>query len=215
MMASSKRKIAFITLSIELSLGIGLASCNSLPIAGNQVSSKNAASPAPSGVSQNAADSSSPAASPKPQKPAAKPPLTVQKLKNATYYVLSDGPVTLKNGTYQDKQKRTFTLGDVVAYGDLNKDGIKDAVAPLTIAINDRTFTYLVGSINEAGTPKNVVTEFLGEGATVTSLSANAGKIDVTMDKCCPSQTISQGFSFNQIKSAQKPSPTKSPAQKN
>lgn len=227
MMALNDRKTASVALSLGLSLSIGLVSCDRLSTGSNQNNSMNAASPKPSGVSQNAAGSSaSPSpgdsgsaavqsASPQPQKSAAsKPPLTVQKLKNATYYILSEGPVTLKDGKYQDKQNRTFTLGDVVAYGDLNKDGIKDAIAPLTITINDRTFTYLVGLINEAGTPKNTVTEFLGEGVTVTSLAANAGKIDVKMDKCCPNETISQGFSFNQIKAAQKPSPSKSPTEK-
>ncbi len=131
---------------------------------------------------------------------------------------MAEGPVKLTNGKFQDKKKRTFTLGDVVAYGDLNKDGIKDAVAPLTVTINGRNFTYLVGVLNEGGNPKNASAEFLGEKVKVKTLSANAGKINVKMDKygpddpdCCPSQTITRTYIYTPFKQANADKKTRKP----
>ncbi len=166
------------------------------------------ASPAPT-TSAQPASSTAPVAKASPAKPApkTKPPLTVQKLKNTEYFLLAEGPVTLKNGKYQDAKKRTFTLGDVVSYGDLNKDGIKDAVAPLIITISGRDFTYLVGVLNEGGNPKNTSAEFLGERVKVKTLAANAGKIDIKMDKfgpndpdCCPSMTVTRTYLYKPFK---------------
>lgn len=227
---------SLLTLGAGVGLALGLNSCSTPtqllsqePSPTNSAApAKPAAAPASPAASANTLQSTTPTTkpsstasptlktpSPKPTsaKPKnSKPPLTVQKLKNTEYYILSEGPITLKNGKFQDKQKRTFTLGDVVAYGDLNKDGIKDAVGSIDVGINGRTFTYLVGVVNERGNPKNVSAEFLGERVKVKTLSANAGKIDVKMDRyapgdpdCCPSQEISRGFS---IKTEQKPSKT-------
>ncbi len=142
-----------------------------------------------------------------PTKPKGKPPLTVAKLKNTEYFILAEGPVKLTNGKFQDKKKRSFALGDPVAYGDLNRDGVKDAVAPLTITIDGRKFTYLVGVLNEKGNPKNTSADFLGEDVKVKTLGANAGKISVKLDKyapgdpaCCPSETITRTYTYTPFK---------------
>jgi len=218
-----KHKTAKLTLSLGLSLGFGLSSCSSIslldrssapsPSVSPAVSASPAASPTTSpspGSSPSATPSTAPSAQPnKPAKSTSKIPLTVQKLKNTEYYLLAEGPVKLTNGKFQDKKKRTFTLGDVVAYGDLNKDGIKDAVATLTVTIDGRNFTYLVGVLNEGGNPKNASAEFLGEKVKVKTLSVNAGKINVKMDKygpddpdCCPSQTITRTYVYTPFKQA-------------
>ncbi|UBF25882.1 hypothetical protein K9N68_30785 [Kovacikia minuta CCNUW1] len=211
-----KHKTAVLMLSIGLSFGFGLNSCSSIPLLEKSSSPSPSASPAastsPAGsASPNSSPSPAPAAQPaKPAKPASKIPLTMQKLKNTEYYLLAEGPVKLTNGKYQDKKKRTFTLGDVSAYGDLNKDGIKDAVAPLILTIDGRKFTYLVGVLNDKGNPKNASAEFLGERVKVKTLSANAGKITVKMDKygpndpdCCPSQTINRTYLYKPFKPTQ------------
>lgn len=160
-------------------------------------------------TSATPAASTSPAAKAKPAK--SKPPLTVQKLKNTQYYVLADGPTQLKDGKAEDQKKRSFQLGEVVAYGDLNKDGTKDAIAPLTITIDGRNFVYLVGVLNDAGQPKNVSAQFLGEGLEVKSLSANAGEVVAKMEK--PGVSITRTYQFKNFKqaSAAKPTPAQSP----
>ncbi|MBD2021681.1 hypothetical protein H6F43_15990 [Leptolyngbya sp. FACHB-36] len=173
--------------------------------------------PAPKASPPKATSASNAAArSPQP-KSASRSPLTLQKLKNTEYYVVADSPAPLKNGKYQDK-RRSFSLGDVVAYGDLNRDGIKDAVTTLDIAIGGRTFTYLASVLNQNGSPKNVSSEFLGERVKVKTLAANAGKITVKMDKyapgdaaCCPSQEVSRGYTFKETKPSTAKAPTPKP----
>lgn len=206
-------KSTFFIAIVGLGLGTGISGCSvsSMPFLGEQPTASSA-SPAPIAATSPAA-STEPAASPSPSpaqkpKPPSRPPLTVEKLKNTEYYILADGPVKLAKGTFTDDKKRVFTLGEPVAYGDLNRDGIKDAIAPLTINIDGRKFTYLVGVINEKGEPRHASAEFLGERAKVKTLSANAGKITVKMDKYSPgdpdgspSQTVTREYSFKPFKS--------------
>ncbi|MCL6432600.1 MAG: hypothetical protein K6T90_00045 [Leptolyngbyaceae cyanobacterium HOT.MB2.61] len=205
---------------IGLGFGTGLSSCSvsSLPFLGEQpIASSASPSPAvstsPAASVRPASPTPSPAAKPKPK---SKIPLTVEKLKNTEYYILAEGPVKLTKGKFEDKKKRKFALGDPVAYGDLNRDGIKDAIAPLDITIDGRRFTYLVGVVNNGGNPKHSSAEFLGERVKVKTLSANAGKIEVKFDKYAsgdpegyPSQTISRTYTFKPFKSAEEESKDK------
>jgi hypothetical protein len=189
-------------LILGFGLGVGISSCSA------DTSPSPTASPSASPAASAQPASPAPAAS--PAKPKGKVPLTVEKLKNTEYYILAEGPIKLTNGKYEDKKKRVFTLGDVVAYGDLNRDGIKDAIVPLIITINGRNFTYLVGVLNQDGNPKNTSSDFLGEGIKVKTLSANAGKITVKMDKYAsgdqpghPSQTITREYQYKPFKPTQ------------
>jgi hypothetical protein len=139
-----------------------------------------------------------------------RPPLTVPKLKNTEYYVLAEGPVKLTDGKATDQKQRSFTLGEVIAYGDVNKDGIKDAIAPLTITIDGRNFVYLATLINENGNPKNTATQFLGGDVTVTNLTIDAGKIIVNMTQ--PGVTITRTYELRSFKPTASPSPSAKPA---
>lgn len=180
-----------------------------------QVSPEN--KPQTSTSSTSPTPSSSPAA---PQDAGLRPPLTVDKLKNSTYYFLAKGPIQLVNGTYEDKEtKRIYSLSDVVAYGDIDKDGIKDAVSALTIKIPNRgNFSYLVALANDRGTAKNISTEFMGPEIRVKSLKVNPdNSIEAVMDQyqagdpeCCPSLKITKTYKLkiNQTPAA-KPSATK------
>ena len=141
------------------------------------------------------------AAKPSPSPKPVDAPLTVQKLKNARYYILANEPTPLKDGKYENKQKQTFKLGDLVLYGDINKDKIKDAVGTITIDRDARSFTYLVVVANDRGEPKNVASEFLGEGVKVKELEISSEKITVKMDKdCCPKQEITRSYNLKDIK---------------
>jgi len=201
-------------------LAISLTSCS------NPLSQEQPPTSAPESASTPTATPGSQPATASPPSPSAsvatkpattaRPALTLQKLKNAEYYILADGPVKLKNGKFQDAKKRSFTLGEVVAYGDLNKDGIKDAVTSVEIDISGRKFTYLVGVLNDQGTPKNVSSEFLGERVNVKTLSVNAGKIELVADVYAPgdaegrpSLQIKRGFTYkpNTANSTGKSSP--------
>lgn len=146
---------------------------------------------------------------------AARPPLTVEKLKNAEYYFLAKGPVKLVNGKYEDAgTKRTYSMSDVVTYGDINKDGIKDAVTVLKVNIpNTGDFSYLVALVNEGGTPKNISSEFMGRQVVPKTLKVKPdNSIEAVMDQyqpgdpeCCPSLKITRTYKL-------KLNPTQPPA---
>ncbi|HEY9617142.1 MAG TPA: hypothetical protein V6C64_09885, partial [Microcoleaceae cyanobacterium] len=177
---------------------LGLSGCNS-------TSSQSSQSPPP--TTSAAANSPKSTKSPMPspaasattpaQSAASKPPLTEAKLKNAEYYILAKGPIKLTNGKYEDPgTKRTFVMDDVVTYGDLNKDGIKDAVTSIKVTVpNNGDFSYLVAVVNQAGNPKNISAEFLGSRVKVKTLeikpdrtiSATMNQYQPTDPACCPS----------------------------
>jgi hypothetical protein len=153
------------------------------------------------------------------QLPGSKAPITVEKLKNAEYFFLAKGPIKLKNGTYEDPQtKRVYALDEVVTYGDLNKDGIKDAVGSLKVTIpNSGNFSYLVATVNQDGVVKNVSAEFLGERVKVKSITIKPdASIDVEIEQyrpgdpdCCPSIGLSRTYKLRSNQPS--PSPQQSP----
>jgi hypothetical protein len=223
-------------LGIGCYLGVGLVACSS-----TQPSEKAATSSSPAVASSTSTLAPSPqvtpstnstSASPNPAKPpspqpspaiaaALRPPLTVEKLKNAEYFFLAKGPIKLSNGTYEDKDtKRVYAMSDVVAYGDIDKDGIKDAVTSLKVTIpNTGDFSYLVAVVNEAGNPKNISTEFMGPGIKVKTLKINSdNSIEAVMDQyqagdpaCCPSLKLTRIYKLksNQTQSPQPNEPKK------
>ncbi|NJP08717.1 MAG: hypothetical protein HC866_03905 [Leptolyngbyaceae cyanobacterium RU_5_1] len=221
-------KTALVILIAGLGLGFSSVGCNSLQSQKEPPDSNAAASPAaspasptsntatPNAATPNAinAKSASPSSSASPASKSSvqtNSPLTVEKLKNAEYYFLAKGPIKLVNGKYEDKQtKRTFTISDVVTYGDLNQDGVKDAATTLNVTIpNSGSFAYLVALVNDAGSPKNISSEFLGPGVTVKTLLIKPDKmIEVVMDQyqpgdpdCCPSLKITRSYKLKDISS--------------
>lgn len=171
---------------------------NAAPTAAAPASNKTATTPTPQASGQ-----ATPVAAATPT-PALRPPLTVEKLKNAEYYFLAKGPIRLVNGKYEDAAtKRTYALSDVVTYGDINKDGIKDAVTVLKVTIpNTGDFSYLVALANEGGNPKNISSEFMGSGIVIKTLKVNPdNSIEAVMDQyqagdpaCCPSLKITRTY---------------------
>ncbi len=178
------------------------------PSPGASIAASPPATSAPT-AAQNPVDTKNPATS--------RPPLTVEKLKNAEYFFLAKGPLKLVNGKAEDQAtKRTFTMSDVVAYGDLNQDGVKDAVTAIKVSIpNSGDFSYLVALVNEGGNPKNTVAEFLGPSVTVKKLTIKPDKtIEVLMSQfqpgdpeCCPSLEITRNYKLQADKSKSSPQP--------
>ncbi len=186
-------------------------------------SSSVSASPTVSPTSQtsqtdpSAASKATTTASPKPVQPSplTNSPLTVEKLKNAEYFFLAKGPIQLVNGKYTDKNtQRTITLDEVMAYGDINKDGVKDAVASLRVTIpNSGDVTYLVTVVNDQGSPKNVSSEFVGSQVRVKAIAI---KPDATIEAkiqqfrpgdpaCCPSLELLRTYKIRDSKAQIEP----------
>jgi hypothetical protein len=217
-------RTAFFIILVACSWGLTVSGCSVLqeqkPSNSTSPSPTQAASPSPSpSGSPSPVSSASPATSPPPvAKTLTAPDLTVEKLKNAEYFFLAKGPVKLVNGKYEDPAtKRVYTLGDVVTYGDLNKDGIKDAVAVVQVTIPDQgDFVYLVSLINDNGNPRNISAEFLGPQMKVKTLTIKPDQlIEVQMDQyerggTDPIKEITQSFKLKDPAASASPSPSPS-----
>jgi hypothetical protein len=213
-------KDSFTLLARGLVVSISLAGCNAVQTPDQSAASSNASSfPASPPMSQTSGTNPSPAVpnpaktiAPKPPQPSpqANSPLTVEKLKNAEYFFLAKGPIKLVNGKYTDKStQRAISLDDVVAYGDLNKDGIKDAVASLRVTIpNSGDVTYLVTVVNEQGLPKNTSAEFVGPQVRVKAISIKPNAtIEAKIQQfrpgdpaCCPSLELLRTYKIRDPK---------------
>jgi hypothetical protein len=202
---------------MQLIAGFSLVSLNGCTSPPNTISPTPTAQ-SPSTASQKQSPATPPIPTPTVRSPSPIAPLTVEKLKNAEYYFLAKGPIKLNKGTYVDPEtKRTFTLEDIVSYGDLNKDGIKDAVGSLKVTVpNSGNFSYLVTLTNQNGTAKNLSAEFLGAQVKVKSITIKPdAAIEVSLQQyrpgdadCCPSIELSRTY---KLRSNQPASPQASP----
>ncbi len=217
-------KDSFMWLASGLAVSLSLAGCNAVPTQDQSTVSSSAASSASPPVGQGSETKPSPTVSPAttspattttppqtvPPSPQSKPPLTVEKLKNAEYFFLAKGPIQLVNGKYTDKStQRTISLDDVVAYGNLNKDGVKDAVASLRVTIpNSGDVTYLVAVVNEQGIPKNISSEFVGSQVRVKAIAVKPNAtIEAKIQQfrpgdpaCCPSLELLRTYKIRDSK---------------
>jgi len=156
-----------------------------------------------------------PAATPEPSPTAAKPtetrreatpvPLTLDALENVEYRGIYEQVVRLTDGSYEGEpfveggaSRPTVNLTDPHAFGDLNGDGVDDAVVVLVERSGGSgSFVYLAAMINQDGAPENVATQSLGDRAQVRSITIAGSDISVDMvthgpddPMCCPTQAV-------------------------
>ncbi len=167
-------------------------------------------------ATQPPADTTQPTTLPAPAATATSiPGLSEDVLKNATYASLDaespeyqgGGTMQLVDGGYTIKDP-SGTLPDYqVTYlqsasGDLNGDGVPDAV--VVLAANpggSGTFVYLLPAINQDGKVENTSSTFLGDRVQIQSLTIADGAVHLDMlvagpddPLCCPSQPASQTY---------------------
>jgi heat shock protein HslJ len=133
--------------------------------------------------------------------------LTEEALRNAEYRSewTEDGVAQLVNGEYRKPIMEGSATEIVIriasmAFGDLNGDGVKDAVVVLvTNPGGSGTFYDLVAVLNRDGEPEHVATVSLGDRAKIQALSVESGQIVVRMithgpndPMCCPTQEVEQ-----------------------
>ena len=136
--------------------------------------------------------------------PAPASTLTLASLQNAQYRSPDWGEYQLENGIYyrtptapgESAQIYTTQLDEHFVTGDLNADGIEDAVAFLRTQ-NGGTghFVELAAMLNQDGNPYNISTVSLGDRVIVESVQIVDGVIILAMrvqgpndGMCCPSQ---------------------------
>jgi hypothetical protein len=139
-----------------------------------------------------------------PPAPSPAPDLTVAALQNAVYHSPDWGDFQLIDGVYRRPPMAPgeapdiymTVLRDPVVRGDLNADGLEDAVVFLSTQ-NGGTghFVELAAVINRAGLAENASTLALGDRVGIEAARIDAGVIilDIRVQgpsdpMCCPSQ---------------------------
>jgi hypothetical protein len=138
-------------------------------------------------------------------------PLTEQALNNLEYYGIYDQAVKLSAGEYtgppfvEGGASRPVVSLQTLAIGDLDQDGLSDAVVVLAEnSGGSGTFIYLAAVRNENGVPVNTSTILLGDRVKVQSLRVVDGQIVVTAlthapedPLCCPTQQAEETYLLN------------------
>jgi len=151
-----------------------------------------------------------PTATPQIMPMAGAPTLSLDVLQNALYRSPDWGEYQLSSGVYyrtpptSQESPDTYTtrLLDTVLYGDINQDGVEDAVVFLSTQ-NGGTghFIEMAVVLNLNGNPVNISTQYLGDRVIVESGTVQGGSITVNLriqgpndPACCPSQTDVRSF---------------------
>ena len=136
-----------------------------------------------------------------PTSPSAAPALTREALRNASY---RDERVQLQDGVLS-RRPEVWRLHDLIAFGDLDNDGVEDAAVVLSYnGGGSGTFYSLLAVVNENGAPLHVASMGLGDRIRLNSLAITAGVITVKMvahgpndGLCCPTQDTVATFRLN------------------
>ena len=126
--------------------------------------------------------------------PAPVPPLTWEQLKNATYPLPPDwggppeGALPLEDGLFSwtpvpgSASVERFLLHRGVAFGDLNGDGVSDAVVIMVhVSAGTGNFRHLYVVLNEGGEPHPVAQSFVGDRIIVEHVLVVDGTIDLLL----------------------------------
>ena len=135
-------------------------------------------------------------------------PPTVEELRNATYAGLGErlGPVTLANGRWTGapptlgaaSRPSVELAGDFRVVGDLDGDGLEEAVVVLTYSSGGTgVLSFLAVVTREDGTLRNVATTALGDRVQVRSARVDGGRLLVSAVRagendaaCCPGDLV-------------------------
>ena len=122
------------------------------------------------------------------------PPLTWGQLKNATYPLPQDwggpqdGLLPLEDGFFSwtpvpgSASVERFLLHRGVAFGDLDGDGVNDAVVIIVqVSAGSGNFRHLYVVLNEGGEPRPVAQSFIGDRIIVEHVLVSHGEIDLLL----------------------------------
>lgn len=138
-------------------------------------------------------------------------PMTTDLLKNSEYLIPSayGDPVQLEDGVYEDRSDPNATLfvrllEEHIAYGDVDGDGLEDAVVPFaTNTGGSGTFVDIIVVSGKEGTVTQLADTFLGDRVILKTITAEVGLVTVNMITqgptdpfCCPTLDITVPFTY-------------------
>jgi hypothetical protein len=108
----------------------------------------------------------------------AAPALTLEVLKNFTYLVPDFNiEAVLQQGIFTSSDTRV-ELVEPAAFGDINGDGLEDAVVVLVVdPSGSGTFYNLVAVLNQGGMPVQAAFSYIGDRQGIKNLEITAGEI--------------------------------------
>ncbi|MCB0193341.1 MAG: WG repeat-containing protein, partial [Anaerolineae bacterium] len=133
--------------------------------------------------------------------------LTPEALSNAEYASewTEEGLAALVDGVHTEQIDETASselsvslVDDLVVYGDLNDDGLEDAVVVLVTSSGGTGVFYdLYAVLNDDGEPQPIIPVLLGDRVIINSIAINDGEITVQMithrpsdGMCCPTLPV-------------------------
>lgn len=137
------------------------------------------------------------------------PQLTLSGLQNARYRTRECGVITLSNGKFEGTQSSSSSglpcrnvMLDKMALGDINSDGIDDAITFLGTDLGGSGFfVSLAAVINRNGSPYNIATLPLEDRIKIDAVRIDAGiiRLNATIHSaaapmCCPDSAIQWQF---------------------
>ena len=132
--------------------------------------------------------------------------LTVDKLRNGTYFAPAFGRnVTLVNGSYSVNTASdvyNVQMLDIHAFGDLNGDGVEDAgIILVENGGGTGQFESVIAVYNSGGSPSQAGQYILGDRVQINSMNISSGVIHLDMlvqgpsdPLCCPSLAEKQSY---------------------
>lgn len=140
--------------------------------------------------------------------------LTKQQVQNAKYRVVYNGgePFVLKDGRNDKVPTRNpdttlkVAMSDQMAFGDLNGDGLQDAVVVLASNLGGTgTYMTLATVENDNGQPYHTANADLGDRTQVNAVRVEGNLITVDVVRvgasdaaCCPTEKATLRFKYDQ-----------------
>lgn len=136
-------------------------------------------------------------------------------LRNTTYSGIYDNPITLTDGSYTEDFFMVTYLSDSELYGDLDGDGVDDAVVFLNESGGGSgTFMYVAAQLNKDGQPVDAGAVWLEDRIQIKSAAIENGQINLEITTvgpgdaaCCKTHFTRKSFALQDGVLAEIPNP--------
>jgi len=138
--------------------------------------------------------------------------LTPAQLQNATYSSIYDEPVTLTDGLYEGEpfveggasRPMVWYMNNSEVYGDLDGDGVEDAVVFLTESSGGSgNFVYVAAQLNQNGQPVDAGAVLIEDRIQIISAAIENGQVNLQITAegpgdaaCCKSHKTSASYAL-------------------